>query len=118
MTSKKLNSVVAFRDHKSDLGLLKRQTYVESAGSPLLFLLYFLQVYMTKFIYGNQELVKELKEFVMNTISDLSDYVKEKKDHVKDNHKYLLDDMQSIKFTALQNAFDKSLKDQANFYRI
>lgn len=26
--------------------------------------------------------------------------------------------MQSIKFTALQNAFDKSLKDQANFYRI
>ena len=118
VTSKKLNSVVAFRDHKSDLGLLKRQTYVESAGSPLLFLLYFLQVYMTKFIYGNQELVKELKEFVMNTISDLSDYVKEKKDHVKDNHKYLLDDMQSIKFTALQNAFDKSLKDQANFYRI
>ena len=79
MTSKKLNSVVVFRDHKSDLGLLKRQTYVESAGSPLLFLPYFLQVYMTKFIYDNQELVQELKEFVMNTISDLSDYVKEKK---------------------------------------
>ena len=55
---------------------------------------------------------------VMNAISDFSDYVKEKKDHVKHNHEYLLDGMLSIKCTVLQDAFDKSLKNQANLYCI
>ena len=35
--------------------------------------------YIAKFIYDNQEFVKELKEGVINAISDLSDYLKEKK---------------------------------------
>ena len=39
----------------------------------------FYKLYIAKFIYDNQEFVKELKEGVINAISDLSDYLKEKK---------------------------------------
>ena len=59
----------------------------------------FYKLHMTRLIYNNQEFVKELKESVMNAISDLSEYVKEKKDPVKHSHEYLLADMRSIKFT-------------------
>ena len=59
----------------------------------------FYKLHMTRLIYNNQEFVKELKESVMNAISDLSEYVKEKKDPVKHSHEYLLADMRSTKFT-------------------
>lgn len=60
---------------------------------------------MTWFTNDNQEIKNELKKAGTNAISHVSDY---KKDHVKHNLEYLLDSMGSIKFTALQDTFDKS----------
>ena len=83
------------------------------------FYLAFYKLYMTRFFDDNQEIENELKDAVMNAISDLSDYVhKGKKDHVKHNHEYLLDAVRSIKLSALKDAFDKSLKNRTKFYRI
>ena len=71
----------------------------------------FYKLDMTRFIDDKQEVVKRLKEAVMNAISNVSNYVKKTtNDHVMHNHEYVLDGMRSIKFTAIQNAFDKSLK--------
>ena len=82
----------------------------------------FYKLHIRSFIDDNQKIEKELKEVVINAIFDVSEYVKEKKKaHVKHNHKFLLDVMRSIKFTALQDTFDKSLKNHVKkikFHRI
>ena len=51
----------------------------------------------------------------MNVIFDVPDYEKKNIYHVKHNHGYLLDTMQSIKSTNLQCAFDKFLKIKLSF---
>ena len=56
----------------------------------------FYKLYMSRFIDDNQVIKKQLKKAVMNVISDVPDYVKEKKDHAKHKNKYLLDAMQYI----------------------
>ena len=73
---------------------------------------------MPKFIDDNQEIEKELREAVVNAISDVSDYTKEKNDVVKQKHTNLLETLKNIDFDTLQNILDVSLNNQASFYRI
>ena len=73
---------------------------------------------MPKFIDDNQEIEKELREAVVNPISDVSDYTKEKNDVVKQKHTNLLETLKNIDFDTLQNILDVSLNNQASFYRI
>ena len=76
------------------------------------------KLYMPKFIDDNQEIEKELREAVVNAISDVSDYTKEKNDVVKQKHTKLLETLKNIDFDTLQNILDVSLNNQASFYRI
>ena len=43
---------------------------------------------MWRFVDDCQEIEKELREAVMNAISDVSDYIKEKNDIMKQNHTF------------------------------
>ena len=55
----------------------------------------------------------------MNAISDVSDYIKEKNDIMKQNHTFFfLQTLKNIGFHTLQNIFDALLNEQACFYRI
>ena len=73
---------------------------------------------MSKFVDDNQEIEKEIREAVMNAISDVSDYTKEKNDFVKPKHTSLLETLKNVGFSTLQNIFDASLNNQASFYCI
>ena len=58
---------------------------------------------MSKFVDDNQEIEKELREAVMNAISDVSDYTKEKNDVVKQKHTSHLETLKNIGFDTLQD---------------
>ena len=73
---------------------------------------------MSKFVDDNQEIEKELREAVMNAISDVSDYTKEKNDVVKQKHTIHLETLKNIGFDTLQNISDVSLNNRTRFYRI
>ena len=77
------------------------------------------KLYMSKFVDDNQEIEKELREAVMNAISDVSGNTKEKNDAVNQKHTSLLETLKNIGFDILtQNTFDASLNKQVRFYRI
>ena len=73
---------------------------------------------MSKLVDDNQEIEKEIREAVMNAISDVSDYTKEKNDFVMPKHTGLLETLKNVGFSTLQNIFDASLNNQASFYCI
>ena len=58
---------------------------------------------MSKFVDDNQEIEKELREAVMNAISDVSDYTKEKNDVVEQKHTSHLETLKNIGFDTLQD---------------
>ena len=73
---------------------------------------------MSKFVDDNQEIEKELREAVMNAISDVSAYTKEKNDVVKQKDTIHLETLKNIGFDTLQNKSAVSLNNRARFYRI
>ena len=77
------------------------------------------KLHMSKFVNDNQEIEKELREAVVNAISDVSDYTKEKYNIVKQKHTSLLETLKNIALnTFTQNIFQVSLNNQACFYCI
>ena len=77
------------------------------------------KLHMSKFVNNNREIEKELREAVVNAISDVSDYTKEKYNIVKQKHTSLLETLKNIAFhTFTQNIFQVSLNNQACFYCI
>ena len=76
------------------------------------------KLYMRKFVDDLQEIEKDLKEAVVYAISSVPEYAKENKEITRHNHQDLLDGMNSINFAGLQDDFNKSLNNQAKFYRI
>ena len=73
---------------------------------------------MSKVLDNNQEIEKELRKTVMNAISDISDYTKEKNDLALQKHTSLFETPKNIVFDTLQNILDVLLNNQARFYRI
>ena len=76
------------------------------------------KLYMRKFVDDLQEIEKDLKEAVVYAISSVPEYAKKNKEITRHNHQDLLDGMNSINFAGLQDDFNKSLNNQAKFYRI
>ena len=73
---------------------------------------------MKKFIDDHPEIEKDLREAVIDVVSNVPEYSKENKDIIRHNHQDVLDVMKSINFSILQDDFDKSLDNQAKFYLI
>ena len=73
---------------------------------------------MSKVLDNNQEIEKELRKTVMNAISDISEYTKEKNDLAQQKHTSLFETPKNIVFDTLQNILDVLLNNQARFYRI
>ena len=76
------------------------------------------KLYMKKFIDDHLEIEKDLREAVIDAVSNVPEYSKENKDIIRHNHQDVLDVMKSINFSILQDDFDKSLDNQAKFYLI
>ena len=71
-----------------------------------------------KFIDDHLEIEKDLREAVIDAVSNLSEYSKENKDIIRHNHQDVLNVMKSTNFSVLQDDLDKSLDNQAKFYLI
>ena len=67
------------------------------------------KLYMKKFIDDHLEIGKDLREAVLDAVSNVP---------VMHNHQDVLDVMKSINFSVLQDGFDESLDNQAKFYLI
>ena len=71
-----------------------------------------------KFIDDHLEIEKDLREAVIDAVSNLSEYSKENKGIIRHNHQDVLNVMKSTNFSVLQDDLDKSLDNQAKFYLI
>ena len=76
------------------------------------------KLYMKKFIDDHLGIEKDLREAVIDAVSNVPEYSKENKDIIRHNHQDVLDVMKSINFSVLQDGFDESLDNQAKFYLI
>ena len=74
------------------------------------------QLYIEKFLEVNPTIEKELREGVVNAITDVSKYQKEAEARLKENHKNLMEIFQTLDFELLQQKFNESLIHQAKFY--
>ena len=75
------------------------------------------KMYVGMFIDRHQAIEKEIKEVVINSILDISEYSNEQDEKIKQNHKNVRHLMQEINLLELQSQFDSSLSNQARFYR-
>ena len=76
------------------------------------------KLYMKKFIDDHLETGKDLREAVIDAVSNVPEYSKENKDIIMHNHQDVLDIMKSINFSVLQGGFDESQDNQPKFYLI
>ena len=75
------------------------------------------KLYIKKIIDDHLEIEKDLREAVIDAVTSVPEYSKDK-DIIRHNHQDVLDVMKSINFSVLQDDFDKSLDNQAKFYLI
>ena len=68
-------------------------------------------------INSNQEIKKELRRNVVNTITEVSEYNSSKTDVIKDSHRSLLEAIETTNFAQLQKEFDSQLSNQSRFFR-
>ena len=73
---------------------------------------------MKKFIDDHPEIEKDLREAVIDAVSNVPEYSKENKYIIRHNHQDVLNVMKSTNFSVLQDDLDKSLENQAKFYLI
>ena len=76
------------------------------------------KLYMKKFIDDHLEIGKDLREAVIDAVSNVPEYSKENKDIIMHNHQDVLDVMKSINFSVLQDGFDEPQDNQPKFYLI
>ena len=76
------------------------------------------KLYMKKFIDDHLEIEKDLREAVIDAVSNVLEYSKENKYIIRHNHQDVLNVMKSTNFSVLQDDLDKSLENQAKFYLI
>ena len=73
--------------------------------------------YILAFIDSNQEIEKELRENVVNAITEVSEYNSSKTDVIKDSHRSLLEVIETTNFAPLLKEFDSQLSNQSKFFR-
>ena len=76
------------------------------------------QLYITTFIEKNQIIEKDLKESIVDALTEVRDYQVSKNVSIVQNHQKILDTMTAIKFSKLKKEFDTSLKNQCMFYKV
>ena len=73
---------------------------------------------MSKFVVDNQEIKKGLGEAVINAISDVFDYTKEKNNVIKQKYASFQETLKNLGFDTLQNIVDACLNKQAHFHHV
>ena len=75
------------------------------------------KLYIEKFINTYPIIEKELKETVVNAITNLIDYCTENRTTIQQNHRRVVEAIESTNLLNLLEQFDKSLENQSKFYR-
>ena len=75
------------------------------------------KLHIATFIEKNQIIEKELKEAVIESITEIGDYNMSNKDSVKQTHQKMLNKNKDISFKELMVDFDKKFKNQNRFYK-
>ena len=76
------------------------------------------KMYLNRFINEHPQIGKELRQHVVDAVENISKFDDDNKEEVQQNHKRIIDEITKINFIGLKDAFDKSLKNQAKFYRL
>ena len=59
-----------------------------------------------------------MRQHVVDAVENISKFDDDNKEEVQQNHKRIIDEITKINFIGLKDAFDKSLKNEAKFYRL
>ena len=75
------------------------------------------KIYVGLIIDRHQAIEKEIKEVIVKSILDISEYLNEQEEKIKQNHENVRHLMKEINLSESQSQFDSSLSSQARFYR-
>ena len=75
------------------------------------------KIYVGLIIDMHQAIEKEIKEVIVKSILDISEYLNEQEEKIKQNHENVRHLMKEINLSESQSQFDSSLSSQARFYR-
>ena len=75
------------------------------------------KIYLQKFIDTNPLIERDIRSGIINSIENLKNYKHHETANYKMNHKETIDFLENINFHGLQDMFDKSLTNQAKYFR-
>ena len=75
------------------------------------------KIYLQKFIDTNPLIERDIRSGIINSIENLKNYKHHETANYKMNYKEAIDFLENINFHGLQDMFDKSLTNQAKYFR-
>ena len=75
------------------------------------------KIYLQKFINTNPLIERDIRSGIIKSMENLKNYKHHETANYQMNHKETIDFLENIKFHGLQDMFDKSLTNQAKYFR-